>query len=224
MVFGPIAAGIGGAISGAASGLLGPIIGGGLAGYGTYRATRAYNEAQLAQAREVMAHEAEQAQILRKWQEGMSNTAISRSMRDMKRAGLNPIMAISKPAATPGGAMGRGHMAQLQNPGAAGISSAFDASRSFSETAKVRDIIQNIRQDTMLKFAQGGLVNAQKWRTKMEADLRELDQEHRKLAIDIIEQDLKTAKREGELSESEFGWWTRRLREVRQSLFWKFGN
>jgi len=70
------------AIAGLGSGLL------------SYMGSRQQNRENLARAREQMA-----------FQERMSSTAYQRSMKDMKKAGLNPILAYQKGgASTPGGA------------------------------------------------------------------------------------------------------------------------
>lgn len=50
-----------------------------------------------------LAHELEQNSADLAWERQMeaSNTAIQRSMADMKEAGLNPVMALGSPASTP---------------------------------------------------------------------------------------------------------------------------
>lgn len=49
---------------------------------------------------------AKQASKQMNFQRWMSNTAYKRAVRDMKRAGLNPVLAAGQPASTPTGAMG----------------------------------------------------------------------------------------------------------------------
>lgn len=77
-------------------------------------ATNAYNTAaweRAAQWNEAMWQKqadfnAEQAQIQRDWQTKMANTSYQRAMKDMEKAGLNPILAYSQGGAqVPGGAV-----------------------------------------------------------------------------------------------------------------------
>ena len=64
-----------------------------------------------------MQFEASEAQKLRDWQTEMSNTSYQRAVADMKKAGINPILAASNGgASTPAGAAGSGFTSSRQAP------------------------------------------------------------------------------------------------------------
>ena len=74
--------------------MLGALLGGLATGYLGYRGAKKQNIASAQQAQQQM-----------DFQREMSNTAVQRRMADLKAAGINPILAGSKEASSPAGAM-----------------------------------------------------------------------------------------------------------------------
>lgn len=74
---------------------------------------------------------AEQAQIQRDWQERMANTVYQRTMDDMRKAGLNPVLAAGSGLGT--AAVGGGSAASMANPSSY-MAGTFPDSISSSES------------------------------------------------------------------------------------------
>lgn len=83
---------------------------------------------------------AKQAEYNRAWQEKMANTAYQRAAKDLEAAGLNRILALGSPAATPGGAMAQSGLL----PG--GSSAMQAASSAVNATSNARSANQNIEE------------------------------------------------------------------------------
>lgn len=66
---------------------------------------------ELNSAKLAMNFEASEAEKLRNWQTELRNSAYQASVADLKKAGLNPALALGSPAATPSGGMASGHVA-----------------------------------------------------------------------------------------------------------------
>ncbi len=119
------------------------IIGAGVSAVGNIFGASLQNTANRAISADTTAFNKAEAQRNRKFQERMSSTAYQRSMADMKKAGLNPILAYkSGGASSPGGSTATGAQIPAQNVLSGAVSSAMAAKR--------------LRQDLKLMDAQIG--------------------------------------------------------------------
>lgn len=104
--------------------------------YGTGANASAFSYQMMKEANKF---NAEQARLNRTWQEKMSNTGYQRAMKDLRKAGLNPILAYTNgPASTTQGAtassaMGSTHTDSYNKSESKGHSSEYNKSWNNSE-------------------------------------------------------------------------------------------
>lgn len=99
-----------------------------------------------------------EAKKQRDWQERMSNTAYQRAVKDMKMAGINPMLAYMQGgASSPSGAQ-----AQIEDVVSPAIASAQHGRRLSQELKNMQTVKNNVEADTNLKKANQATAEAQK--------------------------------------------------------------
>ena len=109
-----------------------------LGGLFSAKGARDRNKVQRQMAREQMA-----------FQERMSSTAYQRAAQDLEKAGLNRILALGKPASTPGGAM-----ANIVDELTPAVASAAQLRRNNAEMRQVREATELAKEQQENVYAQ----------------------------------------------------------------------
>ena len=103
------------------------------------------NAANLRIARETNTFNAAEANKNREWQERMSSSARQREVEDLKKAGLNPLLAAGgSGASSPGGSSASGTAATMENPMKAGLSTALEISQFAQQIQKQKKELEAI--------------------------------------------------------------------------------
>lgn len=111
--------------------------------------------------KDAQAFNAQQAANQMQFQKEMRNTAYQAAMKDMRKAGLNPILAYQKgPASSPSGAMAQTDYKEVRDVLTPAISSAMQARRLEQELQNMDEQNKNLRETNKLIGAQTTQANA----------------------------------------------------------------
>lgn len=121
------------------------------------------------------------------FQERMSNSAIERRMADMKKSGINPILAARYDASTPSGALA--NMQSTAIGGFQGVATAASAMKTSADVSLLNEQLKPVMD-------QIGTVRVDSWLKDVQRLVSSIDYNQREAAIRLLEQQIISAEKQ----------------------------
>lgn len=154
------------------------------------------------------------AQAQMDFQEEMSRTAHQRQVKDLRKAGLNPILSAKYGgASTPPGAM-----PQIQDTITPAVSTGMDMYQRQAGVAKTQEETRKLIYETQSAWADQRTSYQNSLKAVWEKRIAEIGVDRARKELKIIEENYKIAKRAGEMSDTNFGIAMKYIKEFTSSV------
>lgn len=207
------------------------LVSGGLGLYGSmqtneqnYEIARLNREFSADQAKKSMDFTSAQALREMQFQERMSNTSYQRAMRDLKKAGLNPMLAYSQGgASTPSGASGSGAEGSPSNWTVSdkintALSSAMSMRKLLADLKISENTAKNLDEANKLVRAQEHATQVNAAKAQWEQESIKKDIENKKITNKVMSSALPGIEAEEAIDKSVVGRGLRWVNRVANSL------
>lgn len=164
-------------------------------------------------ARDTNSARSGEAAALRDFQRRMSNTAVRRRMRDLRKAGINPIIAGKWDASTPVGAM-----PMLESEAAAAVGGAgvgVNTAKADADIQLTQQMVDKTAQEVLTASHEADIRAAE---SDFKRYFLNIDAAMRDMELNIAEEQVKLIQRQGDRADTSLGRILGWIKEIRESV------